>query len=255
MSDIHALSGAYAVDALDDVEKRLFEEHLASCADCRAEVASLREAASLLGETTPTQPPPALRDNLLAEIKKVRPLPPEVPTMLPATEPAPTAEQEVTPIESRRRRRFPTLLAAAAAVVAIGAGAVVVTQPWEGGEQVQQLTATEQVLAADDAQQVAAALPGAAEAKVVRSPSLGKAVLVTHDMPAAPADKVYQLWLQSPEGDMLPAGLMPRGADQQMLLEGDAASATAAGITVEPAGGSKAPTSDPIVLFDFKQGA
>ena len=39
--DIHALSGAYAVDALDDVERAEFERHLASCAACREEVASL----------------------------------------------------------------------------------------------------------------------------------------------------------------------------------------------------------------------
>ena len=45
MSDIHALSGAYAVDALDDIERARFEQHLAECADCRAEVAALREAA------------------------------------------------------------------------------------------------------------------------------------------------------------------------------------------------------------------
>jgi anti-sigma-K factor RskA len=45
---------------------------------------------------------------------------------------------------------------------------------------------------------------------------------------------------------------MPAGAaDRPLLLAGDAATATAAGITVEPAGGSPAPTSEPIALFDF----
>ena len=33
MSDIHALSGAYAVDALDELERVGFERHLAGCAD------------------------------------------------------------------------------------------------------------------------------------------------------------------------------------------------------------------------------
>ena len=56
MSDIHALSGAYAIDALDDVERARFERHLAECADCRAEVASLREAAALLPETAADRP-------------------------------------------------------------------------------------------------------------------------------------------------------------------------------------------------------
>ena len=50
-SDIHALSGAYAIDALDDIERAQFERHLAECAECRDEVDSLREAAGLLVET------------------------------------------------------------------------------------------------------------------------------------------------------------------------------------------------------------
>ncbi len=36
--DIHALSGAYAVDALDELERVQFEQHLAGCSACRAEV-------------------------------------------------------------------------------------------------------------------------------------------------------------------------------------------------------------------------
>jgi hypothetical protein len=30
-NDIHSLSGAYAVDAVDDVERARFEAHLATC--------------------------------------------------------------------------------------------------------------------------------------------------------------------------------------------------------------------------------
>ena len=59
--DIHALSGAYAVDAVDEFERAQFERHLAGCADCRAEVDSLREAASLLGETSARPAPGARR--------------------------------------------------------------------------------------------------------------------------------------------------------------------------------------------------
>ena len=56
MSDIHALSGAYAVDALDDIERAQFERHLAECAECRAEVDSLREAGGLLAEAVAADP-------------------------------------------------------------------------------------------------------------------------------------------------------------------------------------------------------
>ena len=43
-ADIHGLSGAYAVDALDDVERAEFERHLGQCPECQEEVASLRAA-------------------------------------------------------------------------------------------------------------------------------------------------------------------------------------------------------------------
>ena len=72
-------------------------------------------------------------------------------------------------------------------------------------------------------------------------------------MPPAPKGKDYQLWFQSPAGDMVPAGLMPRRSDQTVLLKGDATTATAVGITVEPEGGSDQPTTEPIALFDFSQ--
>ena len=58
MSEIHALSGAYAVDALDHIERCTSSEHLATCPACRTEVDCLREAAALLAETTAAEPPP-----------------------------------------------------------------------------------------------------------------------------------------------------------------------------------------------------
>jgi len=117
MSDIHALSGAYAVDALDDIERAQFERHLADCPACTAEVRSLREAAALLAETTATAPSEGLRDRVLSGISTVRPLPPVVPE-----EPEPST---VTASEPRRRRRVVTFLVAAAAAVAIGTGGVI----------------------------------------------------------------------------------------------------------------------------------
>ena len=76
MSDIHALVGAYAVDALDDVERAAFERHLDGCPACRAEVDGLREAASVIGGSVAQDPPSGLRDQVLADIATVRPLPP-----------------------------------------------------------------------------------------------------------------------------------------------------------------------------------
>ncbi|HET8561298.1 MAG TPA: anti-sigma factor [Marmoricola sp.] len=243
---IHALSGAYVVDALDDLERARFETHLAGCADCRTEVQGLREAATRLAETTATPPPPALRDRVLADITRVRPLPPEEPTGREAT-PAPA---RTTAAHARPRRHWARLLAAAAAVLAIAGVGTVATHPWQGSNQ-GQLSLADRVLTARDAQRTTATFPGGASATVVRSVSQGRAVIVTRRMPAAPRGKVYELWLQDPSGTMQPAGLMPPGADQTVLLKGDAATAKAVGITVEPAGGSPRPTSTPIAVFDF----
>ena len=241
--EIHALSGAYAVDALDPAEKAQFEEHLAACATCRAEVASLREATALLPETTATEPPPALRDRVLAQIATVRPLPPETPA------PAPSDIVALRP-----RRRPWTMLAAAAAVVAVvGGGAVVWQQVSDSGQHQTQLSAVDRVLQAADAKRVNVTLPGGVRASVVRSLTEGKAVLVTRNMPPAPSGRIYELWLQTPGGAMVPAGTMTDGGSRTVLLHGDATSATGAGITVEPQGGSESPTSEPIALFDFSR--
>ncbi|WP_343994363.1 zf-HC2 domain-containing protein, partial [Terrabacter terrae] len=89
--DIHALSGAYAVDALDDVERAHFERHLAGCSACRAEVDSLAAAATELSVLTEVPPPPSLRAKVLADIATVRPLPPVAPPQDDATEDAVTS--------------------------------------------------------------------------------------------------------------------------------------------------------------------
>ncbi|WP_457206079.1 anti-sigma factor [Nocardioides sp. P5_C9_2] len=233
MNDIHQLTGAYALDAVDDIERARFEQHLAECEDCRTEVASLREAAGLLSETTLATPPPALRDSVLAGISQIRPLPPVV---------------ERTPVV--QRRWFPFLVAAAVVAI-LGVGAAL-WQPWTASQD-GSLTAAERVLSAPDAHSVAVDLGKSGKATVTLSESAGKAVITTEGMAPAPEGKVFELWLQSPEGEMVPAGLMPPGEDQQMVLEGDAANATAVGLTVEPAGGSDEPTLPPVVLFDFSQ--
>jgi hypothetical protein len=277
--DIHGLSGAYAVDAVDGEERVAFEKHLAVCSQCRDEVASLRAAAGELAGLTEVAPPPSLRAALLRDISSVRPLPPVVDqpegalqlaepavVMVPVPEtPVTETKEPINPapdalaasvgapdeLAQRRARRLVTparwlIGAAAAALLALA----VVWQPWQHSST--PLDATQRVLAAADAQRFAKTLDGA-RATIVRSPSLGKAVIIADNMPAAPAGHVYEVWLQHKDGSMVKAGLMPEGSQKQvsMVLDGDASQAVGAGITVEPAGGSTSPTTPPIALFPF----
>jgi anti-sigma-K factor RskA len=227
MSDIHALSGAYAVDALDDVERAGFERHLTGCETCQAEIASLREATAAMSDDVSVAPPPELRAAVLDGITRVRPLPPVTP-----------GGHRAEGGTATRRRWFPALVAAAVlALVGVGAA---VWQPWQD-DTTTTVTALDRVLADADAQRVRLDLPGGGTATVVRSAKEHRAAVVTEDMPAPPEGKVYQLWLQTPTDDMVSAGLMP--ADQATaLLEGDADDAIGVGISLEPAGGSPEPT-------------
>lgn len=228
MNEIHALSGAYAVDALDDLERVRFEKHLAQCGDCRAEVASLREAAALLPEEYAAPPAPELRDEVLSRIRSVRPLPP-VSTPLQAV------------------RRWPgRLVAAAAVVLVVGLGTVAI-HPWTH----EPTSTADQVINASDAVRHEATLPGGGTATVVNSAHLGRAVLLASGLADPPSGKTYELWLQTADGTMHPAGLMDSGGTRTVVLDGDSAKAAGAGITIEPAGGSEQPTTKPIALFSF----
>lgn len=236
MSEIHALSGAYAIDALDDIERAQFERHLAECPDCRDEVDSLREASATLAEAVATPPSDALRERILGEIATVRPLPPLTVPALP---------------ERRRRFRPVALVAAAAAVIALGGGVVWQSVQDDTTQQTPTLSAVDQVLQAKDAEHYTKQLPGGGSVSITRSAKLNKAVLETSGMDDLPSDKVYEMWFAQEGEGMVPAGLM-EASNGTFLMEGDAAEAIGAGITVEPAGGSTEPTLPPVTTLSFE---
>ncbi|MDT7686790.1 MAG: hypothetical protein QOG57_7100, partial [Pseudonocardiales bacterium] len=70
--DIHTLTGAYALDALDELERRQFEAHLTQCPECAREVDELRATAAKLGIAAAEQPPDALRRRVLAQVAITR---------------------------------------------------------------------------------------------------------------------------------------------------------------------------------------
>ena len=78
--DVHDLTAAYALDALDPAETDTYEEHLGQCEECREQLAELNEPVGALafGAVAPA-PPPRLRESILsaaaAERSNVIPFP------------------------------------------------------------------------------------------------------------------------------------------------------------------------------------
>ena len=234
--DIHALSGAYAVDAVDDLERAMFERHLAQCGTCRAEVDSLREAGALIAETAAVAPPAALRARVLAGVESIRPLPPVI---------AAGAHQARS-----TRRRFPALVAAAAALIAFGAVGASVVHPWSSDDPISEVSAGP-VPDAPDAETFTSPLAAGGKVTIVRSKALNKAVLSVDGLAALPEGQTYELWLIH-DNKMIPAG-RTNGDVTSFLFEGDARNASGAGITIEPTGGSTVPSADVVAIVPFEQ--
>jgi CheY-like chemotaxis protein len=77
-SDPHTPAGAYALDALSDIENRRFERHLTGCGTCALEVRGLRETSARLALAAAQTPPAGLRERVLAEAAQTRQLPPHL---------------------------------------------------------------------------------------------------------------------------------------------------------------------------------
>jgi anti-sigma-K factor RskA len=66
--NLHALAGAYALDALAVTERARFERHLRTCRSCQEELRGYVAAAAALGMAVAAQPPAALRERVLGAV-------------------------------------------------------------------------------------------------------------------------------------------------------------------------------------------
>jgi anti-sigma-K factor RskA len=74
----------------------------------------------------------------------------------------------------------------------------------------------------------------------------GKATLSTTGLAAAPRGKTYEAWVIPPGRQPRPAGLFRGGQDSSLALRGRVPQNGVVAVTLEPAGGSRAPTTTPI---------
>jgi anti-sigma-K factor RskA len=244
-SDIHSLSGAYALDAVDDIERAAFERHLRECESCALEVTELRETVSRLSDTSAVEPPPSLRSSVLAAVAQT-----------PQAPPGRRARREATghAAAAKRWRRF-AAVSVAAGVIAAGAGVGTWTVAQGNVDRARQAAAVaqrraaeiEQVLAAPDVRVYKMAVKTGGTVNVTVARSLNRAVAVLNGVADPGAGRVHQLWM-IPDADRLSSARSPgpllRAQTAQLLEVGDA---TLFGMSIEPAGGSLTPTEAAIV--------
>jgi anti-sigma-K factor RskA len=209
-------AGSYVLGALTDDEREGYEAHLEACPECRAEVEELRVAAEALPASSPPMvPPPALKARIMAEVEREA-------ALLASTR---------EPVKRRRRRvrlALPALAVAALACAVLVAGALrfgdgARTVPFRS--TIQQASA--QLEVTDDG-----------------------ATLTASHLPPVPEGKTYMVWVQRDNGDVEPTSALftPRSdGSATASVPGDMSGVKAVLVNTEPVGGSRVPTSAPVL--------
>jgi len=240
------LLGAFALGAVDAEEAATVRAHLATCAECQAEIAELWLVVDSLPEMIePMEPSPALRNRIaaavMAEAASFAPAPPAIPAS-PAPRPVPTiAPAPLVPEPIRKPASFwsrATPWAAAAAILLLLSAGLLV---WNLRlrEQIQQATAP---VAETIALAPTDAAPGA-HGEVTYRPQDELFMVDVRDLPPLLPDQVYEVWLIGAEGPV-PAGVFDQPTDQHAIVADRDLYDTLA-ITAEPGPlGTEAPTGE-----------
>jgi anti-sigma-K factor RskA len=227
--DVHELTAAYALDALDPVERETYEAHLARCTQCREELASLGETATALAFAVVSPPPPPhLRGRVLTA--------------------AAVERENVVPLPTRR----PWLVRATVAAASVAACAAIGLGIWAGTlshslDRARASSATAeqavQILANPNSQKIA--LHGGSGMLAI-DPT-GRGVLVVDRLPAAPSGRVYEAWVIAPGGAPRKAGLFDSNGSMTMVpLAENVPKGAVVAATLERAGGTDKPTQTPV---------
>ncbi|HEY0640589.1 MAG TPA: anti-sigma factor, partial [Pseudonocardiaceae bacterium] len=148
----------------------------------------------------------------------------------------------------RWRARLLVAAAAACLVVAAVFGVQSVSAQREAAQAQQQLDQVLTVLSAPDAR-IATASAGDSVATAVVSPSTGRLAFLARNMPALDEDRSYQIWATGPNGRHS-IGTLGAGQDPPPVI-GALGGATDVAVTIEPRGGSPAPTTPTIMEFEL----
>ena len=245
---LHALVGAYVLDAVEDGDRAEFERHLLTCDQCRDDVRGLREATARLAAAAAITPRPDLRQPTMQAAAVIRQLPPAV-----ASEHTATTPRRVRWHAGRAIAR-PWLAGVAAGLAVVLVVAAVVTGLHAGAMQERLATqdrrdsAVTAVLGAHDAVILTAAVRTGGTATVVMSHRARALVFTGNGLTRLPGVMAYELWLAGPAG-VRAAGMLPPGSHGMSgpMVVGGVARGEQLELTVEPASGSRQPTTAPVV--------
>jgi anti-sigma-K factor RskA len=224
--DIHLLAGAYAVDALDDLEARRFEQHLTACSSCRDDVAGFVTALGSLATAAAELPPPGLRATVIQAVDQNR--------------------QTAASVPKRPHIQRHTL--AVFAVLSIAACTVFAVLLVGQSHRSSQLSAKALVVEAADAQ-TSQLVGGAAQVRVTYSSRENSSVLLADGLASAPPGQVYELWFISNGTPQRAATFQTDARRHASIRIGRApVSGSVLAITVEPTGGSDTPSGTPLFV-------
>ncbi len=238
---LHALTGAYALDALTGDELHTFAAHLEHCQSCAREALEFKATSARLAAAVSLTVPVELRQEVLNRLETVRQAPPRTD---------PTVANRFTTASRRRAGAF-VVAASVAAAAAFGGVAA-----WQRQQTEQQWARVEQasgqaadlaaIVSAPDARTARGRTGTGAITMVITSAVLNQAVFVSHGLPTPPRGTVYQLWFDD-HGTMRSAGLVRN--DGATVMDGTPVGARSVGLTLEPVGGSRQPTTGRLILL------
>ncbi|RIJ71111.1 hypothetical protein D1871_15425 [Nakamurella silvestris] len=247
-------SGAAALHALPADEAAEFEAFAAQDETCAAEMAGFRETAAMLGSVVAETPPASMRANVMRLITNTRQLPPltEDSRGRHAAAPEEAPAPGVTSLAAVRERRFGVgakwLVAAAAAAILVTGTLFFVNRDSTSQDPA---VAMANCVAQDTAAKTVEGTPDSmGKSQVVVSASCNAATFSVWNLDPLQPNSSYQLWVMQGTTGARSVGLLHTDANgnyPQVTAEikpGD----TDMGISVEPAAGSPAPTTAPIVV-------
>jgi anti-sigma-K factor RskA len=237
--ELHLLTGAYAIDALNPEERSAFEVHLVACDDCTTEVAELHATAAKLGIAVSEIAPTALREQVVRRASTIRQLPPAI---------------ALRSTSRRSATRNIAMLAVAAAVLSValgGLGSFAWSQHIANRNLSAEAARVSAVLTAPDSATASVAVATGGRATIVVSRQLDTAAFVGSGLTQTPKGRVYELWFIDAAGTPRPAGVFQPTASGSttVRLTGDMGSASVIAVTVEASGGSLKPSTTPVVVL------